>query len=115
MVAGWPSVHVDHLDLPESVTELGTERTVEAIVSLGELGPGDVQVQLIHGPVGQGGELADVTIVSMIAAGPADDGHVRYAGAFTCSQAGRYGATVRVVPHHDGLVMPVELGLISWG
>jgi starch phosphorylase len=115
VVAGWPSVHVDHLDLPESVTELGSERTVEAIVSLGELGPGDVEVQLIHGPVGQGGELAEVTIVPMTETGPADDGHLRYTGAFTCSQAGRYGATVRVVPHHDGLVTPVELGLISWG
>ncbi len=115
VVAGWPSVHVDHLDLPESVTELGTERTVEAIMSLGELGPGDVEVQLIHGPVGQGGELAEVTIVPMTEAGPADDGHLRYTGAFTCNQAGRYGATVRVVPHHDGLVTPVELGLISWG
>ncbi len=45
--------------------------------------------------------------------GPADDGHLRYAGTFTCDQAGRYGITVRVVPHHPDLVTPAELGLIA--
>jgi starch phosphorylase len=115
VVAAWPGVHVDHLDLPESVTELGTERTVEAIVSLGDLGPGDVEVQLIHGPAGQGAELNDVTVVPMAPAGDADDGHLRYRGAFTCDRAGRYGATVRIVPTHEGLVTPLEVGRIAWG
>jgi starch phosphorylase len=115
VVAAWPGVHVDLLDLPESVTELGTERTVEAVVSLGELGPDDVQVQLLHGPAGQGAELADVTVLPMELAGEADDGHLRYSGSFTCDTAGRYGATVRIVPTHPGLVTPLEVGLIAWG
>ena len=73
-------------------------------------------MQLIHGPAGQGAELADATIVPMTPAGPADDGHLRYAGAFTCEQAGRYGATVRVVPapprpRHPRGARPHRLGL----
>jgi starch phosphorylase len=115
VVAAWPGVHVDHLDLPESVTELGTERTVEAVVSLGDLGPDDVQVQLIHGPAGQGAELTQVTVVPLTPSGGADDGHLRYTGGFTCDTAGRYGATVRIVPTHDALVTPLEVGLIAWG
>ena len=115
VVAAWPGVHVDNLDLPESVTELGTERAVEAIVSLGELTPDDVEVQLLHGPAGQGAELTDVTVLPMDPAGAADDGHLRYTGHFTCTKAGRYGATVRVVPAHPALITPLEVGLIAWG
>jgi starch phosphorylase len=115
VLAGWPGVHVDHLDLPGAVAELGSERLVEAVVALGDLSPNDVEVQLIHGPAGQGGELTDITIVPMAPAGTAEDGHLRYTGRFTCERAGRYGATVRIVPAHPDLVTPLELGVIAWG
>jgi starch phosphorylase len=97
------------------VAELGTQRTVEAVVSLGDLSPSDVQVQALHGPAGQGEELVSPQVVSLEQAGPAEDGHLRYRGTFTCEQAGRYGVTVRVVPNHVDLVAPVELGHIAWG
>jgi starch phosphorylase len=45
----------------------------------------------------------------------ADDSHLRYRGHFTCERTGRYGFTVRVVPHHPDLVTPVELGQVAWG
>jgi len=112
--AGWPGVHIDRVELDDSVAELGAERSVEAIVSLGALAPDDVDVQLIHGLAGQGAELSSPTIVSMAQSGPADDGHLRYTGTVTCEQAGRYGVTVRVVPHHPALVTPAELGRMSW-
>jgi starch phosphorylase len=35
-------------------------------------------------------------------------------GTPTCTQAGRYGFTVRVVPRHPNLVSPAELGLAAW-
>ena len=115
ILAGWPGVHVDHLDLPGAVAELGTERTVETIVALGDLSPNDVEVQLIHGPAGQGAELSETTVVPMAPAGDAEDGHLRYTGRFRCERAGRYGATVRIVPAHPDLVTPLELGVIAWG
>ncbi|HJR26007.1 MAG TPA: alpha-glucan family phosphorylase [Acidimicrobiales bacterium] len=115
IAAGWSGVHVDHLDLPGAVAELGVERTVEAIVSLGQLTPDDVEVQLIHGPAGQSAELTDPTILPMAPAGQADDGHLRYTGSFVCETAGRYGATVRVVPSHPDLASSLELGLVAWG
>jgi starch phosphorylase len=113
--AAWSGVHVDHLDLPESVVELGAVQEVEAVVALGDLAPDDVEVQLLHGLAGQSAELADTTIVRMEPDGAADDGHLRFRGRFTCAQPGRYGATVRIVPAHPDLVTPLELGLIAWG
>ena len=114
VAAGWSGVHVDQVELDDALADLGTARTVEAVVSLGQLSPDDVQVQLIHGPSGQGEELSSPTIVSMEPAGAADDNHLRYRGSFTCDTAGRYGVTVRIVPAHPDLVSPVELGRIAW-
>jgi starch phosphorylase len=114
VLVGWTGVHVDHVELETAVADLGAERAVAAVVSLGKLTPDDVQVQLIHGPSGQGDELTPTSIESMIPAGATDDDHLRYTGSFRCEQAGRYGVTVRIVPHHDDLVTPAELGRIAW-
>ncbi len=114
VTSGWSGVHVDHVDVEATVAELGAARSVEAVVSLGDLTPDDVQVQLIHGPSGQGQELSSTTVVSMVAAGQAADHHLRYTGTFTCTKAGRYGVTVRIVPAHEDLVSPAELGHIAW-
>jgi starch phosphorylase len=114
IVAGWSGVHVDHVEVDVDLAELGTEREVRATVALGDLGPDDVEVQLLHGPEGQGGELADPVVVAMAAAGSADDGHLHYAGRFPLQRAGRYGVTVRIVPAHPDLVSKVELGRIAW-
>ncbi len=53
----WPACTSTTWMSTHAVADLGVERTVEAVVSLGDLQPDDVQVQLIHGPSGQGQEL----------------------------------------------------------
>ena len=110
----WHGVHVDRVDGDLSAADVGGSRAVEAVVALGSLGPDDVDVQLVHGPVGQADELTSSTIVSMTPAGPADDDHARYAGSVRTDHAGRYGFTVRVVPRHPDLVSPAEMGLAAW-
>jgi hypothetical protein len=69
----------------------------------------DVQVQLLHGPVGQSDDIDHFAVVAME---PGDKG---FTGTFRCEHPGRYGFTVRVVPDHPDLVSPVELGLVAWG
>jgi starch phosphorylase len=110
----WHGVHVDRVDGDQSAAGLGGSRAVEAVVSLGALSADDVDVQLIHGPVGQADELTSRSIVSMTVAGPADDDHARYTGSLRTERAGRYGFTVRVVPRHPDLVSSAEMGLAAW-
>jgi starch phosphorylase len=110
---GWQGVHVDHVEVDDAVAALGVERAVTAVVSLGDLGPDDVEVQLLHGSAGQGDELVSPTVLPLAQAGPAEDGHLRYTGSFACDTAGRYGVTVRIVPSHEALDTKVELGLIA--
>jgi starch phosphorylase len=109
----WRAVHVDSVESETSTTELGEPRQVTAQVSIGQLGPDEVAVQLVHGPVGQNDEITAPEIVPMEVAGDAADGHLRFRGSFTCERPGRYGFAVRVVPNHPDLVTPVELGLVA--
>jgi glycogen phosphorylase len=110
----WHGVHVERVEGDGAAAELGRSRTVEAVVSLGTLSADDVDVQLVHGPVGQGDELTERTSASMHPAGAADEDHARYVGSFYCERAGRYGFTVRIVPRHPDLVGNSELGLAAW-
>jgi starch phosphorylase len=113
VVDGWNGVSVGEIVSDSQAVDLGRDRGVTAEVVLGTLSPDDVDVQLVHGPVGPTDELTDTAIVTMTLAaeGPA----YRYEGSFTCERAGRYGFTVRVVPAHPDLKTFAELGCVAWG
>jgi starch phosphorylase len=116
VMAAWDDVRVESIESDESVAELGIDRDVAAVVSLGNLTDDDVAVQLIHGPVGTNDELTATDVVNMELRELGDaHGHYRYTGHFSCEQAGRYGYTVRVVPTHPDLHNPADLGCIAWG
>ena len=83
-------------------------------MSLGSLGDDDVEVQLVHGVVGQGDEIEAPTITPMAVTGSTDDHHLRYTGSFTCESAGRHGFTVRIVPAHEDLAASAEMGRVAW-
>jgi starch phosphorylase len=112
---GWDDVHVDSVESDAAVADLGAERTVEAVVSIGTLDAADVAVQLVHGPVGPNDEITISSVVTMEETGPGgDEQHRRYAGHFTCDSAGRYGFGVRVVPNHPDLATASEMGCVAW-
>jgi starch phosphorylase len=113
VAAAWPAVKVGSVETDDTVADLGTQRAVVAAVNLGELSPDDVEVQLVHGPVGQNDEL-DRPVAVPLSAAASTDGTTSYKGSFDCDQPGRYGFTVRVLPHHPDLASPVELGYITW-
>jgi len=119
VLAGWPGVAVGEI-LSDSLTaDLGSNRRVSADVMLGTLSAPDVDVQLVHGPVGPTDELTDTSIVTMtlVPPTPSEPGVTavhRYEGTFTCERAGRYGFTVRVVPSHPHLSTFAEMGRVAW-
>lgn len=117
VVAAWPEVRVVSVDGGgmEPVVDLGETREVTAEISLGSLSAEDVAVELVHGPVMAGDELSATDSSRMALTGrPDGDGVHRYRGRFTCSQAGRHGFTVRVVPSNPDQAVPVETGCVTW-
>jgi starch phosphorylase len=111
----WPEVAISGVSTDTDAAELGATRSVNVTVHLGSLGPDDVAVQLLHGPVSSGDELVGPQVVTLT---PIDGGSVgtfTYQGTFSCEAAGRYGLTLRVLATHPDLATPVALGRIVWG
>ncbi len=110
----WHHVHVDEVDFDESIADLGSKRTVNARISLGDLHPNDVQVQLLSGIVGQAGELEQATVTTMSPVATDGDRHLRFEAELAFPVAGRAGVTVRVVPSHPLLGDPLDVGRVAW-
>lgn len=110
----WHLVHVDEVEVDDSVADLGGTRRVTAKVALGELDPAEVEVQLVSGRVGQSGELEDPVTVAMVDDGAADDTHRTFSGEAPILTAGRMGVTVRIVPSSPLVDTPLELGHVAW-
>jgi glycogen phosphorylase len=116
VVAGWHAVRVDHVsgqgigDSPQ----VGDVLTVEAVVSLGDLDPGDVRVELVHGTVSESDDLAgEVRTLALGHVEAVDGGAHRFAASLPLARTGAFGYTVRVLPHHAALADPAELGLVA--
>ncbi|MDH4144316.1 MAG: alpha-glucan family phosphorylase [Acidimicrobiia bacterium] len=114
VAAAWTGVHIDTVEPRPETSPLGAAQVVTAQLALGSLQPGDVDVQLLAGPVGEADELALSVTVSMQRNADGPDGHHLYEGSFQPDRAGRYGFTVRVVPAHPDLASVVDLGLVAW-
>jgi len=112
---GWHQVHVDELEMDEGMGELGSARRVGTRVQLGSLSPDDVTVEAVFGHLGQSGEIEEAQTVALVADGEPDgDGHRRFVGEIPLTVAGRQGITARVVPHHELVAQPLDLGLVAW-
>ncbi|MGH2777293.1 MAG: alpha-glucan family phosphorylase [Actinomycetota bacterium] len=109
----WEGVKILDVEGDITAADVGDERSVAAVVGLGELDTSDVMVQLAHGPVGPNGELVDPEIVAMEVAS-FNDGVAGYEGRFASDSAGLYGFSVRVIPSHEDLPNVMDLGLITW-
>jgi starch phosphorylase len=113
--AGWSAVRVEHVESSGvgDAPEIGTSMSVRAFVSLGELSPEDVDVQLLHGVIDGNDELVDATIESLTHEETYQGGRHRFDGTVTLARSGPFGYTVRVVPKHDLLASPAELGVVA--
>jgi starch phosphorylase len=86
---------------------VGQPVTVRARVDLNGLSPSDVEVQAVIGRVADSGELSDVVTATMT---PGMDGS--YQAELGLPHVGSVGYTVRVLPHHELLATPAELGRV---
>jgi starch phosphorylase len=115
VVARWPGVavlHVDSLLRGAGDAKVGGALALRAEVALGGLRPDDLEVQAVYGGVDPDDRLADVASVALHLA-DAVDGTARFEGEIPLSRPGAFGYTVRVLPKHELLTSPAELGLVA--
>ncbi len=112
---GWPSVAVVSTSFEQLAGDHGARYRILAQVTLGDLEPTDVEVQLIHGAAEPDDELTDPVTVAMTHQGDGDlGGWHRYATDVQFERSGNFGFTVRVVPHHPDLINPAHLPRVAW-
>lgn len=123
--AAWPSVTVGHVESGgvDSVPQVGEELHVRAQVRLDGLTTDDVTVELVYGHPNASDEILDPKHLVLeqdstgaaVSDGTAEasSGLVQFAGTIPLSRAGSFGYTVRVVPRHESLSSPAELGLVT--
>jgi glycogen phosphorylase len=113
---GWSGVRVDHVESTGAGdgAQLGGAAALRVFVSLGALAPEDVDVQVLHGRVDDSDQLQDPTAVSLKQAEAYEAGRYRYEGEVHFDRTGPVGYTVRILPLHERLASPAELGLVAW-
>lgn len=110
----WASLRIEAIEgPPDGTLSVGSTIEVRARISLGSLGPEDVLVQLCVGRLDAGGAIAEPAIVQMRSVGRDGDLHT-FAGKMEIDTSGRHGLTVRLLPRHDDLLEPAEMGLVVW-
>jgi starch phosphorylase len=90
---------------------LGMQLKVHALVCLGGLSPDDIDVQLVYGRVDADDRIVQPHTTELVAGGAEGDTW-RFEVQVSLDRTGPFGYTVRVLPHHEGLASPVEMGLL---
>ncbi len=104
----------DNMDAVGHGAQVGKQLRVESVVSLGELHPNDVKIELYYGPLDSDGQLNDGDAVEMEQIDQLDGNQIRYAVEMPCSSSGMCGYTVRAMPRHPALTNPMDMAMIRW-
>ncbi|MBE0626252.1 MAG: alpha-glucan family phosphorylase [Burkholderiales bacterium] len=109
----WPGVTIRRLDVPKSRIEFGDGLRIELAISLNNLQPEDLAVELLvsrHGA--QGSE--EMVRHRFVAQGAVGDGEHRFVLELAPEWCGRLDMRIRAYPCHEYLTHPLELGLMLW-
>ncbi len=113
--AAWPSVRVEHVESGGvgDVAEVGATLAVRAFVALADLGPDDVEVQVVHGRTSADDDLLDAGVTVMHVSESYEGNRHRFDADVPLDHSGSFGYTVRVVPRNAALASVSEMGLVA--
>ncbi len=116
LVEKFAQVRVEDVrDNINGVSHVGQPVKVEATIMLGEIRPENVSVQLYHGQLDPDGQFKQGSTADMTPQGLCDaEGRVNYTAEVPSGRTGLAGYTVRILPRHDAMPDPREMGLIKW-
>jgi starch phosphorylase len=113
----WREIRVEQISsdgLQARELKVGDQVQVQAQVYLGSLNPTDVTVELYHGPLDADGLIVQGTAMPMLIAQSKGKGKYVFAGAIPCHRSGRHGFALRILPSHEDLETPLDMGLVVW-
>jgi starch phosphorylase len=115
MMTKWSNLEIRAIQAADPAQlHVGDPVDVTAEVHLNGIRPEDVEVQIYSGRLDYEGKFAQRDTVVMRTTGTTPDGWYTYTGEIHPTEAGRFGFTVRILPHHPLLLDSHSLGLIRW-
>ena len=114
--SAWSGVRIEHVEATGvgDSPEVGATLSVQVYTALGDLGPDDVNVEVVHGRVGEDDLIDEARTTPLAAVESYEGGRHRYAGEVVLDRTGPFGYSVRVLPRNSLLASPAELGLVVW-
>jgi starch phosphorylase len=110
----WENIRIESpVRETEGPFQVGESFTVTSVVSLGELRPDEVNVELYYGDLKSVDTIVDSHSEGMSVKEDRENGVYLYACTLNCKASGRYGFTVRVFPRGDDRIRFAP-GLITW-
>ena len=111
----WAEVRITaaHSDTQDGLP-VGTQVNIQALVSLGELQPEDVLVQVYYGLISAQGDIIDYSVADMTTEGRDPNGQYIYSAPISSSRSGLHGYSLRILPKHALLDNPHVPGLVVW-
>ncbi len=110
----WDKIHILSVNAnTQKDIKVGEELLVTAVLDIDGLTPDDLCVQVYSGPLDSKGDIEhgqthDMKVVST------KDKTITYQTSLITRNSGQYGFAVRVLPFHQNLTDPFELGLLKW-
>jgi glycogen phosphorylase len=114
--AQWNKTKVFDIQFDHKKVDLkvGDECAVTAWLSLEELQPIDVQVDVYYGSLNANGDIATPHTAIMEHTGKKKDNAFEFRGTIKLESSGRMGHTIRVMPKHADMDNAFREGLILW-
>jgi len=112
----WHQVRIESIeaDCTEEVT-VGSHVPVRAMVSIGDINPSEVAIDVYFGVLDSRGSIVGGELVSLNSIEEVSPGLYRFCGEIECRFCGRQGFMLRVMPNHPELGAVYEPGLLLWG
>ncbi len=115
MMTKWSNLDIRNVKAAEpDQLYVGDAVTVSAEVFLNGIRPQDVEVQIYSGRLNYEGKFAQRETTVMKPVSTTGNGWHVFKGDIMPLEAGRFGFTVRILPHHPLLLDSHSLGLIRW-
>lgn len=118
VIGNWNSIKIEKISTGENGDDIfvGASFTVRAEISLGNLSPSDIEVQVYYGPKDKVDEPEEFSSVKMKPLNKNGDGSgfYKYTGSIPCAMTGLHCYTIRILPKHELMIHPFELSKVFW-
>jgi starch phosphorylase len=112
----WRSVRIEHIEATGigDSPEVGSTLFVQMFAAMEGLTADDVQAEVVYGSVRDDDTLERVRAAPLSHAEEYEGGRHRFAGEVKLETTGPFGYTVRLLPAHELMADPAEMGLVAW-